>query len=169
MRLQARLKLKLGFKDQALCKFHTCEAARKSRYSKDVSDPMSNIHYMPKVTGEDALANKVALELKGLYQEGKLNCLWFHVPNETMVKTSHDFALLKKKQCMGMIPGVPDYTFIKSGEPLTLLVELKTDMGKLSNNQKVFSQWAKANGTPYEVARSWSEVKTLLIKYGMIT
>ena len=136
--------------------------------TKEAEYPFGNIHYMPRAKGEDALANRVALELKALFQEGKLNCLWFHVPNETMVKTKHDFALLKKKQCMGMISGVPDFVFIKNNEPLTLLVELKTDTGKLSNNQKLFQKWAESNHTPYEIARSWNELKQLLIQYKLL-
>jgi hypothetical protein len=123
---------------------------------------------MPYLKGEDALANRVALELKALYQEGKLNCIWFHVPNETMIKSKHDFALLKKKQSMGMIPGVPDYTFIKNGEPLTLLVELKTEYGKLSQNQKLFKAWTEDNHTPYIIAKSWNDLKNTLIHFGLI-
>lgn len=134
----------------------------------NTADLFNSVCYMPHATGEDALANRVALELKALFQEGKLNCIWFHVPNETMVKTKHDFACLKKKQCMGMISGVPDFVFIKNDEPLTVLVELKTDKGKLSHNQKLFKTWCDNSNIPYEIARSWNDVKNALTQHGFV-
>ena len=140
----------------------------KAKSPKPKEYPFGNIHHMPYATGEDKLANRVALELKTLNQEKKLNCIWFHVPNETMVKTKHDFALLKKKQCMGMISGVPDFVFIRGSDSFTLLVELKTNKGKLSDNQKSFQKWAENNNTPYEISRSWNDLKISLLKHNLV-
>ncbi len=124
--------------------------------------PYDDIHYMPSLSGEDSLANRIALELKALFQEGKLNCMWFHVPNEFIVHNKRDFATLKKKKCLGMIAGAPDFTFIKYKEPLTLLVELKTNTGKLSSKQKMFKAYAENNHIPYFIVKSWNELKTIL-------
>jgi len=126
----------------------------------------SNIHYLKNAKGEDAIANETAINLRNLSLDGKLNCIWFHVPNEYVVKNNLDRARIRKRQCIGMISGAPDFVFINNCG--ALLVELKTEKGVLSDNQKLFKSWADSNSTPYIVAKSWNDVKNLLLKYKFV-
>lgn len=121
---------------------------------------LSDITPFKNLKGEDKLSNDVACELKALSIEGRLNCIWFHVPNETVVKTKTDIIRINKKHALGMISGAPDFVFLS---PLTsVCIELKTDDGKSSPNQKLFEQWAEQCNVSYYVARSVNDVKKYL-------
>jgi hypothetical protein len=137
--------------------------------SAELSQIFSNIHYLKNAKGEDALANETAINLRNLALDGKLNCVWFHVPNEYVIRDNIDRARVRKRHCMGMISGAPDFVFIKNDEPMTLLLELKTDKGKLSDNQKLFKSWAESNQINYTIARSWNDVKIALLEYGFVS
>jgi hypothetical protein len=125
-----------------------------------------NIHHLRGARGEDAIANRVAIELRALSAEDKLDGVWFHVPNECVVKNKKDAVRLRKKCSIGMIPGAPDFVFLKSDK--SLQIELKTDTGKLSENQKEWQKFSKDRNVPYVVARSWSDVEFALQKEGFI-
>ncbi len=127
-----------------------------------------NIRYCPHLKGEDAIANRIAIELVALHQENKLNCLWGHVPNETIIRNQQDYGYLKKRQNLGTISGFSDYVFIKNGSEKTLLVEVKTEKGVLSSKQKDFQKWAKDQNIKYHVVRSWTDLKAILLADGLI-
>lgn len=123
----------------------------------------SNIKYLRQAKGEDALTNKVAIELTGYSLENKLKGIWFHVPNESVVSKDNkltDILRIKRKHCMGLINGAPDFVFITKEK--TLFIELKTDKGRLSESQKDFREWCADEGIDYFVARSVEEVINIL-------
>ena len=121
---------------------------------------LSDVTTFKNLKGEDKLANDVACELKALSIEGRINCLWFHVPNETVVQTKTDIARLKKKHAIGMISGAPDFVFLAPNT--SVCIELKTETGKSSPNQKLFAEWAENSGVAYYIARSINDVKKYL-------
>ena len=127
---------------------------------------LKDIFRLKGAKGEDSFTNSVALELKALSVEGRLNCVWFHVPNETVVKSKEDIIRLRKKASLGMIPGAPDFVFVDKSK--TIFAELKTKTGHLSENQKLFQQWSEYAGVAYYVIRSEDELKMILKKEGML-
>jgi hypothetical protein len=125
-----------------------------------------NICFLNRASGEYALANIVAINLRNLSFEGKLSGVWFHVPNEFAINSPSDIVALRKRHGIGMMNGAPDFVFLKNTE--SLQVELKTQTGKLSESQKKWQAYSERKGVPYVVARSWDEVELALKKYGFI-
>ena len=122
-----------------------------------------NIKYLHQAKGEDALTNKVAIELTGYSLENKLKGIWFHVPNESVVSKDNkltDILRIKRKHCMGLINGAPDFVFITKEK--TLFIELKTQNGRLSESQRDFRDWCAEEEIGYFVARSVEEVINIL-------
>lgn len=62
---------------------------------------LSKITNARSLTGEDALTNKIAIELKALTLEGKLKGVWFHVPNESVVEISETLSVLRENTTWG--------------------------------------------------------------------
>ena len=123
----------------------------------------SNIKYLRQAKGEDALTNKEAIELTGYSLENKLKGIWFHVPNESVVSKDNkltDILRIKRKHCMGLINGAPDFVFITKEK--TLFIELKTQNGRLSESQRDFRDWCAEEEIGYFVARSVEEVINIL-------
>lgn len=123
----------------------------------------SNIKYLHKAKGEDALTNQVAIALTGYSLENKLKGIWFHVPNESVVSEKNkltDIIRIKRKQCMGLINGAPDLIFIKDGK--ALFIELKTKKGHLSDAQKDFQSWCNSENIGYHIARSVDDTLQIL-------
>jgi hypothetical protein len=115
---------------------------------------------------ENALAREICRQLIWLSLDGSLRGLWFHVPNESVVRTKTDMIRLKQKKAIGMMAGAPDLVFLKSDG--CLQVELKTAKGRLSDNQKAWKDHSVKHEIPYVVARSWHEVKNALLEYGFV-
>jgi len=116
--------------------------------------------------GEDKLANEIAQHLKVASIVGDFRGIWFHVPNEQVVKTPIEAKRIAKKCALGMIPGAPDLVFMNA--ETSLLVELKVGKNKLSENQARFCAWADKASVPYVIARSWKELKLLLTQHGFL-
>ena len=130
---------------------------------------LSKVCHLPSLKGEDALTNKVVLQLTGYSIEGELKGVWFHVPNESVVSKENklkDILRIKKKHCMGLINGVPDLVFISKNN--TLFIELKTAKGRLTESQLYFQEWCIDEGVDYFVARSVEEVTTILKEKGFL-
>lgn len=141
-------------------KLLSSQIAHKAPPHKATS-PMAGIYYMPKLKGEDEICNRIAIELKTLYQLKKLNCIFTHPRNETS-----NYIGFSKAKGIGMIPGAPDYFFISKDNHL--LVEVKKEDGKLSDSQKSFKNWCESVDVKYIVVRSWNELKTSLKECNMI-
>lgn len=127
---------------------------------KELLKLLQNIFYLKGAKGEDKLANHIALELKAMTIEGTLKAVWFHVPNETKIKDKKDLISLRKKTSLGLIPGAPDFVFLSKNK--AICIELKTDTGKQSDNQKLFQTWCDNDQVPYYIARSIDDVKKIL-------
>ena len=79
-----------------------------------------------------------------------MNIFGFSIPNEASNmgasgKTkSNKFAIINKLKSMGLRSGMPDLAIVKNG--VTYYFEVKTQKGKLSNNQlKTFDELSKEN------------------------
>lgn len=87
----------------------------------------------------------------------------FHCPNGGY---RHP-AVAKKMKAMGVLPGVPDWTFNLPG-PRFAYLELKDHKGRQSEAQKQFQRDAEALGIPYLVARTPEEIDGVLSALGVI-
>lgn len=94
----------------------------------------------------------------------QLKCLWFHIPNEGYSKLSPSQARLRK--LCGTTPGAPDFVFMANNQ--VVCIELKTDKGRLSSNQKLFKDKCFSFNVPYYVARDSSQVLDILKEYDFI-
>lgn len=101
--------------------------------------------------------------LRSLSIEGKLNCVWFAVCNETGRNDHVSYGVLLKN--LGKISGTPDLIFM--WEDGCAGIELKSCTGKQSQNQKLFESWCKDNKVIYKVARSDTEVFNYLTEWGV--
>lgn len=127
---------------------------------------LSKITNARSLTGEDALTNKIAIELKALTLEGKLKGVWFHVPNESVVGNFRDVIRIKRKHDMGLINGVADFVIVTQSK--TIFVELKTEKGRQSDFQKLFQKWCEKNDIKYFIIRNVVEFKSVLMREGLI-
>ena len=122
----------------------------------------SGIFNLKGIKGEEKLTNEVVQELKALTLEGRLNCLWFHVPNEQVIKNKNDVVRVRKMKCLGLIPGAPDIVFLAANQNVCL--ELKTATGRQSESQALFQNWSEHAHVPYYICRSVQDVKSVLKK-----
>jgi hypothetical protein len=90
--------------------------------------------------------------------------LWLHIPMG--VQSSHGGMAGKWARVMGARPGTADFLLIKDGRATFL--ELKTERGKLSPAQKLFSGLAGLAGADVHVARTPEQVVSLLRDLGML-
>lgn len=84
-----------------------------------------------------------------------LRHFYFHVPNES---ASSDVMRIKLS-AMGVLPGVPDFLFIK---PFFFAIELKMPKGVLSAKQQKLIELWRQSGVPVAVCRSADEVVEFL-------
>lgn len=91
------------------------------------------------------------------------NVIWFHPPNGEY-RSGRTGARLK---AMGVRPGVADIVIVLPNGRAAFL-ELKTEKGTLSKEQRAFREQCEANGAPYAVARSPEEVKAVLTVWGAL-
>lgn len=87
--------------------------------------------------------------------------LLFHIPNERPDKVQA--AILKK---MGVKRGVPDlFLPVPSGACHGLFLEMKTDAGRVSDEQVWWGDHLKANGYACRVCFGWRQAVEALIWY----
>jgi hypothetical protein len=115
---------------------------------------------------EDGLTREVVRLLNMHEDFGKLRGVWFHVPNESVIKTKKDLKLVAKKLAHGMKAGAPDLVFLKPGG--CLQIELKIKQGRMSESQKFWRDLSQKRDVPYVVARSWGEVARALENHGFL-
>jgi hypothetical protein len=117
-----------------------------------------------KVQPEAAICLQLANMLRASFLEGRLKCICFHIPNETVDRRVTRSLLLKKD--MLTVCGAPDYMFATKDK--ILMVEVKTPKGVLSPNQLIFKLWCESLEIPYVVIRSSAEAEQLLIDHGLL-
>jgi len=104
---------------------------------------------------EDKLLSDCHLWLRNTYPQTK--GLAFHVANERIARNGYEGAKLKSK---GVVPGVPDYFFFWGGR--VLIIEFKTDKGRLSDNQKDVHLQLNNNGFAVDVVRSLEDFQKII-------
>lgn len=102
------------------------------------------------------------------------NFLFFSIPNESLMMVLTKFRV-PEKICyaivtffkkMGMLPGVADLCIVKNGK--AYFIEMKTNKGVLSENQKLFRKRVWECYGEYEVCRSVEDVQRELKVWGVI-
>ena len=94
--------------------------------------------------------------------EGRLKCVWCHVPNEG--KRHRITATIMK--AMGLIPGALDYWFVSSGGGC--LIELKIGANKPTDNQICFMAWCDRLGVPKAVCYNKEDALQFLRELGLL-
>ena len=117
---------------------------------------------------EQEICVEFANRLRALELDGKLKCVWTHVPNEigwSPNKVAQ--TLYAAAKAMGMIVGMADYLFLAAD--CSLALEAKSKSGTQHDGQKDFEVWCKSKGVPYAVFKSADEGIALLKQHGMIS
>lgn len=101
-----------------------------------------------RVEPEQKFAIDLADRLRRATIEGRLKCVWCHVPNEG--KRHQIVALIMR--AMGMLSGAPDFWFIsKDGGAV---IELKFGSNDLTDSQKDFMQWCRTKNVTRAISRA---------------
>lgn len=88
---------------------------------------------------------------------------YYHCPNEGERDAGYAYRLKR----MGVLAGVPDLTFHLAGGR-TGFIEIKSDVGKLSQAQKAFRDDVRALGCYWEVAFSITDALRTLEEWGCL-
>ena len=97
-----------------------------------------------------------------LVAEALPGVLFFHVPNGG----KRGKAEAGRLKAMGTLAGIPDLIVLVAGKCHGL--ELKTDTGRLSREQKAVAERFRRAGCEYEVARSVAGARLNLQRWGAI-
>ena len=96
--------------------------------------------------------------------DGVRGLIYYHIPNEGQ-RAARTGAFLKG---LGMLPGAADLAIVLPGGRAAFL-ELKRGVKEeTSDDQDAFRDLCAANGTPYAVARSYDEARTILWGWGAL-
>lgn len=101
------------------------------------------------------MCHRIVIALRNMSLDGK-ELVWFHVPNESNGGARFGMNL----NSIGRIAGAPDYVLITKDK--TILMEIKTKKGRLSENQKMFSKWCETCGVKYRIVWSFEEFERLV-------
>ena len=134
-----------------------------------------------KLGPEDRLGIEIADQCRLWAMEGRLSAVFFHVPNEGGGANRRKAEIeLAVKRALGMIPGTPDLVFIGAGSMVhdghgqanvysrVLFMELKSQKGVQTANQKDFEEWSRSLAIPYHIVRSLEQAEALLIDHGLL-
>lgn len=103
---------------------------------------------------------------KSVVQYLLLSCpedvLWYHCPNGEY-RSKRTAAKLK---LMGVRPGIPDLCFVLPGGRAAF-IELKTETGVISKNQKIILGMVRSLGGLHAVCRSLEDVEDILQTWGV--
>lgn len=89
--------------------------------------------------------------------------LLFHIPNEGNRDSKTDGAYRK---ALGLVSGVSDLILLIPNKlHHALCIEMKTEVGRQSDAQRLWQSKVEAQGYRYEVVRSLEEFKKLIIEY----
>lgn len=89
--------------------------------------------------------------------------LWWTV-DQTALHGRHGRTLKEK----GVLPGVPDLSFVLPPNGRAAYIELKWDKGRQTPTQEAFETQARAAGALYAVCRSVDEVEGVLRGWGVL-
>lgn len=103
---------------------------------------------------EDALQIACAQYLDTALTQG---WRWWHTPNGGSRRKGE----AGKLKAMGVKPGVPDIIVAGPGCRM-IAIELKSDGGRMTTEQREFREWAEASGWAFYVCRSLDDVEIAL-------
>lgn len=116
---------------------------------------------------EDCHCIEFADRLRVATLEGRLRCVWTHVPNEVAGGRGRAsevrYAVAK---AMGMITGTHDYLFL--ARDLSAAIEMKAGRNGLTDGQRDFRAWCETAAVPVATARSADEAEALLVGWGLL-
>lgn len=96
------------------------------------------------------------------YQFPKLRQICFAIPNGSR-RDKITGAILKKE---GVVSGCPDMILLKQSNGFgSLCIEFKTQIGRQSENQKLWQQSAETAGNKYVICRSFDQFRTEIENY----
>ena len=121
---------------------------------------------------EDEIQQQI-VDYLGL-MSSKHQFMFFSIPNEGAMKTAtlvgqfKQFLVMivRKLKRMGMHPGAADLEIVCAGR--SYFLEVKTDEGVQSRDQKTFAVWAKDCGAEYDVVRSLDDVCQKLLEWEIV-
>jgi hypothetical protein len=116
---------------------------------------------------ESQIQRQIVSMLSGIARENQF--MFFSIPNENLAsKQDRKSAAIRmnKLKGMGLVPGASDLVVVHDGKAYFL--EVKTPVGKQSENQKNFMLWAEASGSPYAIVRSHMDVIRALKAWGIV-
>lgn len=128
---------------------------------------LRNIKGAKRLKGEDKIANEVSIYLKALTLENRLKGVWFHVPNESVVRDTKDIIRINTKHNIGMINGAPDFVIASPNK--TIFIELKTEKGRQTESQKSFEKWCHKHGISYDICRNVTDIENVLNREEVIS
>lgn len=105
---------------------------------------------------EDRIQQEIIMYYRNHYQRLYVNCLIFSIPNGGL--RDKRTAMLMKST--GLLSGASDLIVIHFG--VVLFVELKTETGKQSDEQRAFELRVNQCGYPYYLIRSLEQFKQAL-------
>lgn len=105
---------------------------------------------------EDKIQQEIIMYYRNYYQRLYVNCLIFSIPNGGL--RDKRTAMLMKST--GLLSGASDLIVIHFGA--VMFVELKTDTGIQSDEQKAFQLRVNQCGYPYYLCRSLEQFKQIL-------
>lgn len=118
---------------------------------------------------EDRIQKACILWFK--YQHPDKSMLLFHVNNEAYMghgrtKEQREYAGHRAKE-MGVVAGVSDLLFLYPGAhgEHGLCIEMKTEKGRQSENQKAWQKAVESVGYAYRLCRSLEDFKTIINQY----
>lgn len=114
---------------------------------------------------------KIAIDLQDklteFFLDGRMKCIWAHIPNEGHFSKNKNFATMFILRRMGKAKGFPDYVFIKDDK--SAVIELKREKNaNVGESQKIFEEWTSYLNIPYLRTSSVNECVEFLTKHGFI-
>jgi hypothetical protein len=97
--------------------------------------------------------------------KGELKAVWFSVTNE--YSGGHNPVFGAVMGAMGRIRGSPDYVFLWNDG--CACIEMKSQKGKLTPNQKIFKEWCETKHVPYVVCYTVTEAFEKLREWNLIS
>lgn len=119
-----------------------------------------------RIGGEDRMSVDVAIMLRVATIEGRLRATWTHIPHEAAGRGKFAAIYMAKAKAMGLIKGSADFVFVWQGGGGW--IELKSETGSLTKEQREFRDWVIATGGNHAVCRSKQEVEAKLIEWGAL-
>ena len=120
---------------------------------------------------EDGAAYQFAQDLRAATIERRLRAVWTHPANELagLPKDTPRRFLLRAAiaRALGLITGTSDYLFLWDAG--SMVIEFKSDTGRLTAEQRDFRDWCAAAGVPFHVVRSSGEGVALLRSAGVLS